>query len=153
MVMGNPIESVTQAADEPSFANLAALSLSQCPLSGWAAVEALANIPALRDLRLYEVPFMAIYNEDARRMLVIARLNNLSAGGRGRQTVGSETAGLLNRGPITAHEREDAQRFFEGFTEPTEEEAAANREANEKSSFKELNSGTSFTNQGLGRCE
>ena len=153
MVMANPIVSVAQAADGPSFATLAALSLSQCPIQGWESVEALANLPALRDLRLYEVPFMAIYAEDARRMLVIARLKNLSAGGKGRQTVGSETAGLLNRGPITANEREDAVRFFESFVEPTEEEAAANKEANEKSSTAQLNSGTSFTNQGLGRCE
>ena len=86
-------------------------------------------------------------------MLIIARLPNLSAGGRGRQTVGSENCGLLNRGPITANEREDAIRFFETYVEPSEEEAAANRRMNTQASFGELHSGTSFTNRGLGRCE
>jgi hypothetical protein len=45
-------------------------------------------------------------------MLLIAHLPNVSSGGKGRQTVGSETCGLLNGSMITANERRDAHRFF-----------------------------------------
>jgi hypothetical protein len=38
-------------------------------------------------------------------MLLIAHLPNVSSGGKGRQTVGSETCGLLNGSMITANER------------------------------------------------
>ena len=148
------------------FAALRTLSLSNCPLDGWASVEALACLPRLRDLRLQDVPFLERrYNVDERRMLVIARLRVLSAGGRGKQTVGSETCGLLNRSPITANERHDAERFFEGFVERKMEEEEEEGKHKEEEHQREEDcegggaddkahmTGASFLARGLGRCE
>jgi len=94
------------------YSALRSLSLNGTRISAWAQVDALARLPSLRDVRLQELELTRTLSAEAQRMLLIAHLPNVSSGGKGRQTVGSETCGLLNGSMITANERRDAHRFF-----------------------------------------
>lgn len=64
------------------------------------------------DVRLSGGLLFSGFDVATRRALVIARLPNVAAGGWGRQTVGSETAGRLNGSAISPGERVRAIRFF-----------------------------------------
>mmetsp|Transcript_11349 Transcript_11349/g.17849 ORF Transcript_11349/g.17849 Transcript_11349/m.17849 type:complete len:211 (+) Transcript_11349:644-1276(+) len=92
--------------------NLSSLYLNGTKLGNWDEVDILGRLPKLRDVRLQNLQFLSKYDADTQRMLLIAHLPNVSAGGEGRQTVGSETCGRLNGGMVTASERRDAHRFF-----------------------------------------
>lgn len=111
----NPIPSVRmQEADTDEatrFRRLRALYLSKTALSSWTDIDALSQLPALRELSISGIPLGEDLEPDVRRMLLIAHLPNVSAGGCGKQTVGSETAGLLNRSAITCEERRAAEQF------------------------------------------
>ena len=62
------------------------------------------------DVRLSGGLLFSGFDVATRRALVIARLPNVAAGGWGRQTVGSETAGRLNGSAISPGERVRAIR-------------------------------------------
>ena len=94
------------------YVALKSVSLNETGVSSWDEVDALARLPALRDLRIVDVPLTRGLSGEEQRMLLIAHLPNVSSGGKGRQTVGSETCGRLNGSMVTANERRDAHRFF-----------------------------------------
>ena len=102
----------SQGAGGAKFASLRSLSLNGTCIRSWEQVDALALLPALRDVRLQDIELTEHLGSDEKRMLVIAHLPNVSSGGKGRQTVGSETCGLLNGGMVTANERRDAHRHY-----------------------------------------
>jgi hypothetical protein len=102
----------SERASQKRFSTLRSLSLNSTGINSWEQVDALARLSSLRDVRLQDVELTRGMSSEAQRMLVIAHLPNVSSGGKGRQTVGSETCGLLNGGMITANERRDAHRFF-----------------------------------------
>jgi Leucine-rich repeat (LRR) protein len=96
------------------FSKLKALNLSRCPIDRWESIDALGKFPALRDLRIVDCPLPSP-DAETTRLLAIARLPNVAAGGHGLQTVGSETAGLLNGSAISRMERRGARNFLCGF--------------------------------------
>jgi hypothetical protein len=63
-----------------------------------------------RDVRLQGLACTQNLDDHDARLALIAALPNVAAGGSGRQTVGSETAGLLNRSAISPAERREAVR-------------------------------------------
>ena len=92
---------------------LRSLDLSGSRIGDWRAVELLGRLPALRALRLTGVPLLDGMEPDIARMLCIARLPNVSAGGAGLQTVGSETCGRFNGAPVSRSDRREAEAFSE----------------------------------------
>eukprot|EP00899_Mesostigma_viride_P009631 jgi/Mesvir1/1866/Mv10500-RA.1 len=101
------------ASSAPPFPVLRSLWLSGTRIASFDDVAQLGRLPALRDLRLRDVPLTAPLEEDVARLLLISHLPNVAAGGKGMQTVGSETAGLLNGSAVTRSERWDAAAFRE----------------------------------------
>ena len=96
------------------FSKLRSLNLSRCPIDRWESIDALGEFPALRDLRIVDCPLPSP-DAETTRLLAIARLPNVAAGGHGLQTVGSETAGLLNGSAISRMERRGGRNFLCGF--------------------------------------
>jgi len=119
----------TQHAASGGFTCLRSLSLNATCISSWEQIDALAMLPALRDIRLQEIELTQSLGDDEKRMLVIAHLPNVSSGGKGRQTVGSETCGLLNGSMVTANERRDAHRYFLEYWSKTPPERRPGRYA------------------------
>ncbi|KAL3121095.1 hypothetical protein niasHT_005355 [Heterodera trifolii] len=76
---------------------LNALSLNNTMLSNWEAIENLAAIRHLDELRVANVPLLATYSEEERRHLIIGRLRSLK---------------LLNGSKIDERQREESERFF-----------------------------------------
>lgn len=110
-----PAESQQPAVLE-STVSVEKLNLSGTGLRDWGQLRSLQCIaPNLRDLRLRDVPLTKELSADIARMLVIASLPSVFEGGRGMQTVGSETCGRLNGGAVSRSERRDAEVFAEKY--------------------------------------
>jgi hypothetical protein len=78
--------------------SLNSLNMSTTAINSWQEVDKLRKFKGLEDLRLQGCPFLTELTAHERRMLLIARLPNVK---------------ILNGGdPITALEREDAERAF-----------------------------------------
>lgn len=95
------------------LSRLRSLDLSHTLVGDFGSVEQLGKLPALRSLRLSGVPLLGCMEPDIARMLCIARLPNVSAGGAGLQTVGSETCGRFNGAPVSRSDRREAEAFAE----------------------------------------
>ncbi|KAK7497115.1 hypothetical protein BaRGS_00011645 [Batillaria attramentaria] len=80
-----------------NFSCLESLSLTKTQLEGWEEFEKLRLLPSLTDVRLLGIPFLEEIEEKERRQLLVARLPNITR---------------LNGSPVTAEEREDAERAF-----------------------------------------
>lgn len=78
------------------FPSLATLSLRGCPVSSWASIDALAQLPALRALRVSGCPLPAPDPESARAE-VLARLGAIET---------------LNGGAVAPDERRDAELWW-----------------------------------------
>jgi hypothetical protein len=93
--------------------SLQSLNLSNTCISDWGSIDAVGRVASLRHVRLTNIPLLDGLAGDVARMLCIAHLPNVSAGGHGLQTVGSETCGTLNGGPVSRSERLEAEVFRE----------------------------------------
>ena len=69
------------------YGALRSLSLNSTGMSSWSEVDMLARLPALRDVRLSDIPLTRHLHTETQRMLLIAHLPNVSKGGKGRQEI------------------------------------------------------------------
>ena len=77
---------------------LNSLNVSTTKIDSWQEVEKLRKFPGLNDLRIQGCPFLDEFTRKEKRMLLVARLPNVT---------------VLNGGDmITKTEREDAERAF-----------------------------------------
>jgi len=77
---------------------LRSLNVSTTKINSWSEVEKLRKFPGLDELRIQGCPFLDEYTAHEKRMMLIARLPNVKA--------------MNGSSPITATEREDAERAF-----------------------------------------
>ena len=91
---------------------LNSLNVSTTKIDSWQEVEKLRKFPGLNDLRIQGCPFLDEFTRKEKRMLLVARLPNVT---------------VLNGGDmITKTEREDAERaFIRHFLETPEEQRPA----------------------------
>ena len=77
---------------------LQCLNVSTTKINNWHEVEKLRKFPGLNDLKIQGCPFLEEFSRKEKRMMLVARLPNVS---------------VLNGGDmITKTEREDAERAF-----------------------------------------
>lgn len=101
------------ALTETDFCSLVTLNLADALIADWESVRGLGRLASLRNLRLTGNPLLERYEDDIGRMLCISQLPNISSGGAGLQTVGSETCGKLNGAAVTRSDRREAEAFAE----------------------------------------
>jgi Leucine-rich repeat (LRR) protein len=107
VLSGNPLPNMLPELRDifvANFSHLRSLNLANTSIDRFDTVQVLGRLSSLRDIRLSNCPFPPA-EPDELRMLLIAQLPNVSSGGAGLQTVGSETAGLLNGSAVTRLER------------------------------------------------
>uniref|UniRef100_A0A915KFA5 Tubulin-specific chaperone cofactor E-like protein n=1 Tax=Romanomermis culicivorax TaxID=13658 RepID=A0A915KFA5_ROMCU len=92
----NPIQTIEKDNGE-NLACLHALNMNRWLLTSWEDVDGLTNLPMLNELRAAGIPFLEKYSENERRLLLVARLKDLT---------------LLNGSTIGPTIREEAERFF-----------------------------------------
>ena len=105
-----PIGSLPRPDDIESIpTGLNSLNVSTTKIDSWQEVEKLRKFPGLNDLRIQGCPFLDEFTRKERRMLLVARLPNVT---------------ILNGGDmITKTEREDAERaFIRHFLDTPEEQ-------------------------------
>lgn len=107
VLSGNPLSKLLpelHVVFVSTFPNLSTVNLANTAIEDFETVKCFGRLPSLRAIRLSNCPF-PVPEPDVLRMLLIASLPNVASGGGGLQTVGSETAGLLNGSAVTRMER------------------------------------------------
>ena len=89
--------SMTGASMKNLTAGIRFLSIQECDITNWEAIESFENIGQLEELKVLNNPLFNSLSDEERYHLVIGRLRNLK---------------VLNGSPIDETQREDSERFF-----------------------------------------
>uniref|UniRef100_A0A914ZA80 Tubulin-specific chaperone cofactor E-like protein n=1 Tax=Panagrolaimus superbus TaxID=310955 RepID=A0A914ZA80_9BILA len=89
--------SMTGASMKDLTSSVRFLSIQECHINEWTAIESFENIGQLEELKVLNNPLFNNLSNEERYHLVIGRLRNLK---------------ILNGSPINDNQREDSERFF-----------------------------------------